>query len=164
MLIELVPAALDDKPILQRMMELYQYDFSETCGSDLDAHGCFGYPYLDHYWVETGRHPFIVRVDVKLAGFVLVNRQTFVPGNELAIAEFFVMRKYRRLGVGRTVAFQVFDLFRGKWEIQQLEANLPAQAFWRNVVSAYTKGQYRELFLEEQYWRGPVQCFDNTVL
>lgn len=162
MLIELSPATLDDKPILQRMLELYQYDFSETSGTDLDSHGCFGYPSLDHYWLEQGRHPFLVRVGGKLAGFVLVNRHTFVPGNELAIAEFFIMRKYRRMGVGRTISFQVFERFRGKWEIQQTETNLPAQAFWRSVVAAYTAGNYRELFLEEAFWRGPVQCFDNT--
>ncbi|BAZ51756.1 hypothetical protein NIES4103_44140 [Nostoc sp. NIES-4103] len=69
--IEVLPASITDKPLIQRMMELYQYDFSEIEGTDLNKHGYFGYPYLDYYWVEADRYPFIVQVDEKLAGFVL---------------------------------------------------------------------------------------------
>jgi predicted acetyltransferase len=117
MKIEVSPASIDDKPLIQRMMQFYLYDFSEFGKSDLDSHACFGYSYLDHYWEEKGRHPFIVRVDGKLAGFVLVNKHTYLPGNEWSIAEFFIMRKYRQKGVGKAVAFYIFEQFRGKWEV-----------------------------------------------
>ena len=127
MKIEVSPALVDDKSLIQRMMELYQHDLSEFENNDLDSHACFGYRFLDHYWKEKGRHPFIVRVDDKLAGFVLVNRNTHLPGNEWAIAEFFVMRKYRRRGIGKAVAFYLFDQFREKWEVRETEANVPAQ-------------------------------------
>jgi predicted acetyltransferase len=51
MLMELeVFAALEqDKPIVRRMLELYQYDLSTFANADLNEHGEFGYPYLDHY-------------------------------------------------------------------------------------------------------------------
>lgn len=163
MKIEVSPASTDDKSLLQRMMEFYLYDFSEFGKSDLDSHGCFGYSYLDHYWEEKDRHPFIVRVDGKLAGFVLVNKHTSLPGNEWSIAEFFIMRKYRRRGVGKAVAFYLFDRFRGKWEVQEMEANLPAQHFWRKVIAEYTGGQYRETHLNNELCKGPVQHFDNGV-
>lgn len=163
MKIEVLPASVDDKPLIQRMMELYQYDFSEFENTDLDSHGCFGYSYLDHYWKEKDRHPFIVRVDGRLAGFVLVNHHTYLPENEWSIAEFFIMRKYRRKGVGKTVAFHVFDQFRGKWEVQEMEANIPAQRFWRKVIGEYTGGRYREISLNNDLWKGPVQHFDSGV-
>jgi len=162
MKIEVSPAAIDDKALIQRMMELYQYDLSEFEASDVDSHGCFGYSYLDHYWKEKARHPFIVRVDNKLAGFVLVNRHTYLPENEWSIAEFFIMRKYRRRGVGKVVAFHIFESFRGKWEVQQTAANAPAQHFWRKTIAEYTGGQYLETNLHNELWRGPVQCFDNS--
>ncbi len=161
--IEVSPASIDDKSLIRRMMELYQYDFSEFENSDLDSNGCFGYSYLDHYWKEKDRHPFIVRVDGKLAGFVLVNRHTYLPENEWAIAEFFIMRKYRRQGIGKAAAFCIFDLFRGKWEVQEIEANIPAQRFWRKVIAEYTGGRYREAGLNNDLWKGPVQYFDNGV-
>jgi len=63
MRIDISEAAPSDKSLLQHMMQLYQYDFSEYTGNDLDDHGLFGYRYLDHYWVEEGRTPLIVRVE-----------------------------------------------------------------------------------------------------
>jgi predicted acetyltransferase len=144
------------------MMELYQYDFSEFEGTDLDQHGCFGYWYLDHYWVEKGRHPFIVCVDGKLAGFVLVNQHTHIPGNEHSIAEFLILRKYRRRGIGKRVAFHIFDLFPGNWEVGQTESNTVAQQFWRSVVGQYTAVQFAETVLNTESWKGHVQYFDNT--
>jgi predicted acetyltransferase len=156
-------ATREDKPLLQRLMELYQYDSSEVEDKDLDQHGCFGYSYLDHYWIEEGRYPFLVRVEDKLAGFVLVNRHTFLPGNDRAVAEFFVMRKYRRQGVGQRAAFHVFDTLPGKWEIQETANNLDAQRFWRRVIANYTAGKYSEVLLDDERWQGPVQSFDNTA-
>jgi predicted acetyltransferase len=161
MKIEVIQATLEDKPILQRMMEFYQYDFSEYDESDLDSQGTFGYAWLDHYWREQGRYPFIVRVDGKLAGFVLVNQFTYLSNSEWSIAEFFIMRKYRREGIGKTAAFFIFDKFRGVWEIHQLENNQPSQHFWRKVISEYTHGQYSETLLNNESSRGPIQQFDN---
>ncbi len=113
MKMEIIQASLDDKPILQRMMELYQYDFSEYDDSDLDSHGTFGYAWLDHYWREQERYPFVAHVDGKLAGFVLVNQFTYLPNSTWSIAEFFIMRKYRRKGIGKTVAFSYLTGFAG---------------------------------------------------
>src|SRR5689334_13098268 len=101
--IELVPVQEKDKSIVANLLELYEYDFSEFIGTDVDGQGKYGYQYLDFYWVEPNRHPFLIKVDAKVAGCVLVNLK--VPAGDGAdvhsIAEFFVMRKYRRSGVGR---------------------------------------------------------------
>jgi predicted acetyltransferase len=83
--IDVARASVEEKPLIQRMLELYEYDFSEYEGTDLDSHGCFGYPNLDLYWLEPTRHPFIVRVDGRLAGFVLVNQRTYLESSEWGI-------------------------------------------------------------------------------
>ncbi|WP_373543296.1 hypothetical protein [Chamaesiphon sp.] len=67
MSIEVIPALITDKSIIRRMMELFRHDLSEFEDTDLDEHGYFGYPYLDYYWIESDRHPFIVKVDGKLS-------------------------------------------------------------------------------------------------
>lgn len=160
--VQILPALIADKSIIQRMLELYQYDFSEFEDTDLDEHGYFGYPYLDYYWIEADRHPFLVRVDGKLAGFVLVNQYTYLPGSQYSISEFFILRKYRKHGIGRQAAFHVFSLFLGRWEIHQAEKNVTAQKFWRSVIGEYTKGNYTETASENEDWNGVIQCFDNT--
>lgn len=152
-----------EKPLLRRLMELYQYDFSEFTGEDLSPTGEFGYRYLDHYWVEEGRHPFFIKVGGKLAGFVLVRVLNQREGQPVySMAEFFVMRKYRRQGVGQAVARRMFNRFPGWWQVEQAAANLPAQAFWRRVIGDYTSGQYEERWPAEQL--GPVQLFNSAEL
>ena len=153
---------MEDKPLLQRMLELYQYDFSEYEGTDLDAHGCFGYPYLDLYWREPTRHPFLIRVDGRLAGFILVNQKTYLERSQWGISECFIMRKYRRNGVGKAAAFSVFEQIRGKWEVHELQSNGPSQLFWRRIIAEYTAGNYTEVQWNGGGSAGPIQCFDNS--
>ena len=163
MSIEILPAQITEKSIIHQMMELYRYDLSEIENLDLNEHGYFSYPYLDHYWVEPDRHPFLVRVDSKLAGFVLVNQYTYLPDSQYSIAEFFILRRYRELGIGRQVAVHIFDLFRGRWEIHRSEANIVGQQFWRGVIGSYTEGNYTEtVIVKDQGGKSIVQCFDNT--
>jgi predicted acetyltransferase len=121
------------------MMELYLYDFSEFDDSDLDEHGYFGYGDLDYFWFEPTHAAFLVTVDDKLAGFVLVDNEVVVDGYDRSICEFFIMRKYRRKGVGSIVARDVFGRFSAKWEVRVVEKNTPAQAFWRGVIAEYTQ-------------------------
>ena len=66
------------------------------------------------------------------------------------IAEFFVMKKYRRKGVGKVAAMKVFDMFPGGWEISQWNNNLPAQKFWEEVVKDYTDGKYDKFIALEK--------------
>lgn len=152
--IELQPIPLEDKPVLRNLMELCLHDSSEFNGDEVGEHGLFGYNYIDFYWVENGRFPFFVRVDGKLAGFVLVRT---LDENTRSLAEFFILRKYRRKGIGRIVAHRVFNNFPGKWQIAQEAVNLPAQAFWRAVIGEYTNGRFQEI--TQAGWHGPIQEF-----
>jgi predicted acetyltransferase len=162
MQIDVTPANIDEKPILQRLMELYLYDFTEFEDIPMDSSGLFGDPWLDFYWSEKGRFPFLIRADGKLAGFVLVNQHTHLADSEWTIAEFFILRQYRRQGVGKAAAFSTFARFGGKWEVHQLERNIPAQHFWRKVITEYTGGLYTEIHIQDEGKRGPLQLFDHS--
>jgi predicted acetyltransferase len=144
--IELEPVALADKSVLRRLLEFYVYDYSEYMGWDTDEHGAFGYRYLDHYWTEPDRHPFFIRVDGHLAGFALVR-----AGTPHDMAEFFVMRKYRRTGAGRQAAAMVFAGFPGEWQVRQLAENAAGTAFWHSAIPVP--------FDEEMHDGRPVQRF-----
>ena len=135
MAIDIVPAAIGEKPVLRHLIELYRYDFSEFDGSTLDEHGEFGYPYLDHYWTEPERHPFLIRVDGRWAGFALVRVGTGDGQPTAEMAEFFVLRSYRRAGVGARLARHLFDRFPGPWVVAHAGRNARADAFWRVVVA-----------------------------
>ncbi len=135
--IELKALLIDDAPVIRNLMQLYVYDLSEVEAFDVNDHGLFRYRYLDHYWTDENREAFIIQVDGKSAGFVLVNDHTCSPEAELSIAEFFTMRKYRRQGVGLWAAHQIFDKHPRCWEVRQTKKNTGAQRFWRAVLAAY---------------------------
>ncbi|MBI2599754.1 GNAT family N-acetyltransferase [Candidatus Daviesbacteria bacterium] len=160
--IKIIPVEEKDKQILANLLELYEYDFSEFSNLDLNEDGRYGYKYLNNYWQEKDRHPFFIKVGGKLAGFVLINKHTYLSNSANAIAEFFILKKYRRGGIGQTVARQIFDMFPGKWEVTQTNQNREAQIFWRKVISEYTGGDYQEVILDNDKWKGPVQTFDNS--
>jgi predicted acetyltransferase len=123
------PAAVADKPIVHRLLQLYMHDFSELTGADVGPHGEFDYPYFDHYWTEPARHPFLFEVDGALAGLAFVR-----SGAPHDMAEFFVLRKHRRRDVGRQAAALVLRRFPGEWQVRQISANPRATAFWRAAI------------------------------
>lgn len=138
--IEIIPAAREQEPILANLLELYGYDFSGFHSLEVGSDGRFGYKCLPLYWSEPGRHPFLVRVDGKLAGLVLVKRGSEVSGNEAVwdMAEFFIMRGYRRRGIGTQVAHQVWRGFPGLWEVRVMQSNVSAHHFWEQAISTFT--------------------------
>lgn len=151
-------AAFEQKSVLRQLLSLYKYDFTEFETDDINEHGLYEYKYLDHYWTEAGRYPFILRVDGQIAGLALVRGiESDEKPNAYSMAEFFVMRKYRRNGVGRRAATELFDRFPGVWSVKQVQSNLPSHAFWRDVIGKYTGGHYVEI--REEGWDGPVQTF-----
>jgi len=161
--IEIINASVDEKPQMKQMLEFYVYEFSVYEDLDIDENGYFGYSNFNRYWEEPDRFPFVVRSDGKLAGFVFVNKATYIPSNEWAIGEFFIMRKYRRRGIGKQAAFSIFDKYLGKWEVREIEANKEAHQFWIKVISEYTNGQYSEINANDDKWKGPIQSFDNKI-
>jgi predicted acetyltransferase len=155
-------ATLDDRTPIRRMLELYQHDLSDVWDQDLDAHGEYGYR-LDGYWSRPLCKAFAFLADGHYAGFALVDDAVCLPENELWMAQFFVVKKYRRRGIGGAAAKHMFDQLRGRWEVGQMAGNLPAQAFWRRVIGEYTAGAFVEHDLHDERWDGLLQCFDNTL-
>lgn len=144
--IEIQLISVEQKSVLVQLMELYNYDFSEYEDININEYGYYGYSHIDDYWNEDGRFPYFIRVDGKLAGFVLVNGHCrYISGPDAhSMAEFFVMRKYRRKGIGSYAAKETFDRHRGQWEVLQISNNVRAQRFWKSVISEYTGGMYKE--------------------
>lgn len=150
-----------DKPVLARLLELYLYDMSLYEGAGPGPHGLFGYRWLDSYWTEANRHPFFITADGELAGFALVNDfcRFTEPGAAMAVAEFFVMNRFRRKGVGSQAALKLFRMFPGRWEVCQHRENRPSIEFWENLISDISRGQYRKLEAESEEWTGQALIF-----
>ncbi len=157
----LTPATLEERAVLENLTQLYSYDWSELCHLDVGDDGRFGGASLEPYWTDSWRHPFLIRVDGKLAGFALIAERSRLTGKSgvFDMAEFFVMRRFRRKRVGFAAAFAAFHRFRGAWEIRQRDENPAATGFWRRVIGDFTEGSYQEVRWDRPEWSGLVQRF-----
>lgn len=151
-----------DRLPLHRMLELYQHDLSDIWDQDLDAHGEYGYA-LDRYWDSEGWHPFVATAADKYAGFALVNQSVRLGMEGYWMDQFFVLKKYRRQGVGQLLATTAFSSLPGRWEVGQMPRNLTAQAFWRRVIGAYTAGRFKEHEIRTGWWQGVIQVFESAA-
>lgn len=157
--ISLVPVKIEEKEILKRLGELYIYDLSQYSPVDVNDLGLYDdLDDLDLYWEEENRHPFFIRVNGKLAGFVMVydGRQVEKIESQYAIDEFFIMHPYKRKGVGRYCAKYIFDKFNGKWQIWFHPNNVAAKRFWTNTVDEYTKGKFESVKNDAPFYDGTI--------
>lgn len=137
--VEVAPAAAHEEPVLDNLLQLYAYDFSEIHQIDLSPTGRFEYKELPLYWQDPQRHPFLVRIDGKLAGFALVKQASEISADPSIwdVAEFFVLRGYRRRGIGIEIAHQLWRRFPGTWEVRVMESNIAALPFWQRAVAEF---------------------------
>jgi predicted acetyltransferase len=143
--VELLPATPEQEPILSNLLQLYAHDFSEFHDIELGQDGRFEYRELPLYWREPGRKPFLVKVDGKPAGFVLVKRGSEVSGDKAVwdMVEFFVVRGYRRRGIGTEMAHQVWRQIPGRWEVRVMHSNHTARQFWERAIRRFTREAVR---------------------
>jgi predicted acetyltransferase len=151
---EITPACDADYDAVGNLARLYISELAPCSGINNPADRPFLHsdPFAN-YWGRSGvgrmwpsawrGFPFLIRDDGNAAGFALVKRVKVEPPT-FDMGEFFVTREYRGRGLGRHAATGLFDRFAGLWEVREMPANGPAQAFWRRVIAEYTGGAFVE--------------------
>jgi predicted acetyltransferase len=165
--VEIVPARADQRPALEAMFQLYVHDFSAFWAGrpdgELEEDGRFGpYEHLGSYWREPDRRPLLIRAEGRLAGFALINAHSHMRRLvDHAVAEFFVVRKHRRAGVGAAAARAIFSAQSGTWEAAVARANTGALAFWREAIGGHPGLRDLEVFdRDDADWNGAVLRFE----
>ena len=134
--IRLQPATDAEYPVVAHLIEYYLYDFTEFLGWRCPESGQFiGSDVVFAEWRAGKNYPFLLRVDGELAGFAIVGIEE--AARAFVMREFFILRKFRRRGIGQAVATQLFDQFAGDWQVEFFLANTPARQFWPRVVRTY---------------------------
>jgi predicted acetyltransferase len=137
--VELTRAAPEQQPLLANLLQLYCHDFSESIDIEIGPDGKYPYDSLPLYWTEPHRHPFLIMVNGTPAGFALVKRAgTSTDFNTIwDMEEFFVVRRYRRRGIGTKIAKEVFKRHLGRWEIRVLASNQSGLHFWDRAITEF---------------------------
>jgi predicted acetyltransferase len=137
-------ASAAERGILDNLLPLYLHDFSEfaagTPHGELAPDGRFATTIpIARWWKADGHVPLLLRHHGNLSGFALLNRQSHIGADiDWNMAEYFIVRKYRRSGFGTAAARAIFRLYPGRWEVAVMRANRPALPFWDKVIRGDT--------------------------
>jgi predicted acetyltransferase len=131
----------DIKPIFSEYLD-YVSQFYEIQNHHLWREGAL--KNLQRYSIEEDRHIYIVMDAKSIIGFGLVNKHLRFNTEGFSIAEFYIQQKHGKEGHGRALAEHIFDQYRGNWEVAVSLKNSSARAFWKKIVSSYTRGDFME--------------------
>ncbi len=74
----------------------------------------------------------------------MINDYPEVKGEiEYSMAEFFVMYKYRRVGIVRYAALEIFNRFKGRWQLKRHPKNQDPVMFWDRIIDEVPRGDYQ---------------------
>ena len=133
--ISLTPARDDQKPVIANLIQLYLYDMTESMPFPVGPDGRFEYDFLDRFW----RFPYLIHAGTDIAGFALVIDECPLTSRKpcFFMAEFFILKAYRRQGLGQATLAAITARHAGNWHIGVPLANQPAQAFWGRALAPY---------------------------
>ena len=152
MTVKLAPASSDQRCWIRSELQSYLAELSQFASIEKNAEGQYDYPYLDFYWRERDRHPFIIYLDNDAVGFLLV-REDLDPadGTSLTeIAELYIQPAFRQRSVASSAIKEVLGYFPGNWRAAVLPTNDVAYAFWRRLISALDPG-FKEVLPASPY-------------
>ncbi len=132
MALEVRQAADSERPTIERLIQLYLYDMASEHPWPLEPDGRYAYDFLERFW----QHPYLLYANGELAGFALVIRGCPITGRTDCwfMAEFFVLRPYRRQGLGAAATHDLIARYPGSWHVAVLQSNQSALAFWDTAL------------------------------
>ena len=161
--VKVLRATAAETSVVANMMQLYIHDFSEFWfdqpQGDVEANGLYALPdNLQSYWDDPDRVALLVKLTGTIVGFAMLNVHAHsgkpVDWN---MGEFFILRKYRRAGIGTAAAQAIFANFPGRWETAVARRNVGAQIFWQRQAEDH--GAFEGLDLRTTEWNGPIFRF-----
>jgi predicted acetyltransferase len=122
-------------------MELQSYlrELSEFEDIPVNVHGEYEYRFLEDYWTEPNRWPYLLKFDSKNAGFALVRRENDI----FVMAEITVFIEYRGFRWGQVFAEAVFQKHPGNWIVEYDIANEIGNNFWNNLIKTIRIGNFK---------------------
>lgn len=135
MSIELIPTQANQLPLIRNLYQFYAYESSGWEQEDVEVDGRFYVhePHLQRYWQDAGWSAQLILSDGFIAGFLLLEACEDPAIADMEFADLFLLKKYRRLGIGRALLQQTVSDGR-RWLVCCYEQDELASTFCRQVL------------------------------
>jgi aminoglycoside 6'-N-acetyltransferase I len=152
MRIEVRDPNLNDREVITNLTTYFRYDllpFADDGGLRMNRFGIVADDDASTHaesvrgeavwWSKPGiLLPMLIAVNDEPAGFADVARPPHAsPSVDYRIEDFFIVNKWRRVGVGREALRLIVERYPGRWEVGWLPKNEPAARFWRAVTQPW---------------------------
>ncbi|WP_102047875.1 GNAT family N-acetyltransferase [Pseudomonas sp. MF4836] len=134
--VELIQTGPENAELIRNLYQFYAYESSDWEQEDVEPDGRF-YIHEEHlarYWQEPQWSANLLLVDGYIAGFLLIEGSELPGLNALELADLFILKRYRRKGIGRALATQVLTSGESNWLVRFYDQDEASQAFWRAVL------------------------------
>lgn len=137
MQIELLPTPFEQQALIANLYQFYAYESSDWEQEDVEVDGRFyiHQPHLQRYWQEPDWSAQLILADGFIAGFLLIERSELPGVDALEFADLFILKKYRRLGIGRALVEQVMVTGGGRWLVSFYQQDVLARQFWQRLLA-----------------------------
>jgi predicted acetyltransferase len=129
---------------LRGLLDSYLEELAQHRPARVGASASDEYPYLDAYFTEASRIPYLLELGLRTVGFAFVRSPESTQTGRFSLAELYVDPAHRRRGLGRRAVEALFRAHPGAWELQVLESNPPARAFWDQLRSSPSVRSWEE--------------------
>lgn len=132
----IVQATAAQKPLIANLIQLYLYDMTKSMPFPVGPDGRFEYDFFERFW----RFPYLIYYGDEIAGFAFVIDECPLTERNPCwfMAEFFILKAYRRRGAGRAALDAILAQHPGDWHIAVPQDNTSAQAFWSKALAPRT--------------------------
>lgn len=147
--LEVIAAEQADQATISNLIQLYLYDMASAVPFPVGADGKYAYTMMDAFW----EHPYLLKVDGEIAGFVLVINRCPITKTSPCwfMAEFFVMRPYRRKSIGKDAFAELRARHPGLWHVATVTHNKKGEAFWATVIPD-NRCEKQDIRFDEMNW------------
>jgi predicted acetyltransferase len=134
-------------------MTLFLHDLSEF-NEKLElntTNGLYEFDVFEWFFEKEGLTPFFINKDTMPIGFILLQSGPF-SNQEFAdyvLNSFFILRKYRRKGLGKVACTKFFEMYPGRYAISQAQSNIPAIKFRESVYESNSVSVYEKEEIED---------------
>jgi len=126
--ISIYKAGINDKGLLDNLLQLYFHDLSEFIPIEVGPTGKYEQNISPQYVSSFDKQAYIIHAEYHIIGFVLIEPE----GNHIKINDLFVLNMWRGKGVGSAVVNSL--LKQGKSIVCQFnKKNELAKFFWDNI-------------------------------
>ena len=133
MQIQLIQTSAEQLPLIRNLYQFYAYESPDWEEEDVETDGRFYVhdPYLALYWQREDWSAQLILVDGFIAGFLLIERSELPGVDALEFADLFILKKYRRQGIGRALVEQVILASQHSWIVSLYPQDPLAVPFWQ---------------------------------